>query len=313
MIAVTSAEKLLTGPGIAEWPVWSTTARIVVTDPAALPAARALVDARLSEVDAACSRFRPDSELMTLPVDRPVPVSALLAELVGVALDAARRTGGDVDPTIGSALVALGYDRDIRELMPAVATPSGVSVGITPAPGWRRITLRGNELTVPDGIVLDLGATSKAHTADWCANAVADRLGTGALVSLGGDIATAGAAPDGGWRIVVADQPGDPSCRVTIPAGAALATSSTGSRTWRRGKRLLHHVLDPRTCQPTRRFWRSITVAADTCLDANTITTAALVRGPAAPNWLRALGVPARLVGDGGAVFTLNGWPEEAQ
>lgn len=307
---MTTAEKLLTGPGIAEWPVWSTTARVVVTDPAALPAARALIEAELSEVDAACSRFRPDSELMRLPTDRPTRVSPLLAELVDVALRAAKRTGGDVDPTIGSALVALGYDRDIRELVPTVTTPGGLAVGIVRAPGWQRITLRDNELTVPAGITLDLGATAKAHAADRCARAVADRLGTGVLVSLGGDIATAGTAPDGDWRIVVADQPGDPSCQVTIPAGAALATSSTGSRTWRRGKRLLHHVLDPRTCQPARRFWRSVTVAADTCLDANTITTAALVRGPAAPSWLRGLGVPARLVGDGGAVFTLNGWPE---
>jgi len=98
----------------AQWSVWGTVARIVVTDPALLAEAAAIVVAELAAVDAACSRFRADSELSAAcrAGGRPVTVSPLLADLVGAALDAARRTGGDVDPTIGAALCGLGYDRD---------------------------------------------------------------------------------------------------------------------------------------------------------------------------------------------------------
>jgi thiamine biosynthesis lipoprotein len=162
-------------------------------------------------------------------------------------------------------------------------------------------------LTVPTGVLLDLGATAKAVTADRAAARVAAELGTGVLVALGGDIATAGPGPDGGWRVLVRDRPGDPQCTVRLPAGAALATSSTVARTWGRPGELLHHILDPRTARPTPRVWRTVSVAAFTCLRANTLSTAAIVRGHAAPDLLR--GVPARLVTPDLDVLRLGGWP----
>jgi len=180
----------------------------------------------------------------------------------------------------------------------------------SPPPGWQRIRLDGRELTVPAGVLLDLGATGKAYAADRCARIVADRCGTGVLVSLGGDIATAGPAPLGGWRILVQDQPGEPRCTIALPGGAALATSSTLSRRWRTGGQLLHHILDPRTCQPARPVWRTVSVTAHDCVEANTLTTAAIVRGESAVEWLRALRRPARLVDADGRVILLGGWPE---
>lgn len=300
---------LRTGETVAAWRVWNTTARVVVTDPVALADARALVEAELAAVDAACSRFRPDSELARAErTGDEVEVSELLADLIAAALDAARRTGGDVDPTLGDALAQLGYDRDLP-LVPR--NGPAIPMQVRQAPGWRRVRLDGRYLTVPRGVRMDLGATAKARTADRCARLVAGALNTGVLVELGGDLATAGAGPADGWRIFVRDQPGDPACVVAVPSGSAMATSSTNSRSWRRGDRLLHHVLDPRTCQPAPRVWRSVTVVADRCVDANTWTTAALVRGDAAPAWLADLGVPARLVDQSGAVHALGGWPGE--
>jgi thiamine biosynthesis lipoprotein len=287
-----------------EWPVWSTTARLVVTEPSALPPARVLVETMLAEIDLACSRFRPDSELMAVGRSSgPVQVSPLLATLVEVALKAAADSGGDVDPTIGSALCALGYDRDLSTI-----DVDGTAIPVT-IKGWRSVTLSGNTLTIPKGVVLDLGATAKAFAADCCARLVADALDTGVLVSLGGDIATAGPAPAQGWQVLVQDQPDDPSCVLKMPAGKAIATSSTRSRQWRRGDRMLHHILDPRTCLPAQRIWRSVTVVADHCTDANTLTTASLVRGQDAVAMLRERNVPARLVAADGSVRTLGGWP----
>jgi FAD:protein FMN transferase len=287
----------------AEWSVWTTTARIVVTDEDALADARELVKTQLDAIDRACSRFRPDSEL-SAGTGGTTRISPLLAELVETALCAARETDGDVDPTVANALAYLGYDRNLSEVDDAPGPLVRRQV-----PGWQRIRLERRYLTVPDGIELDLGATAKAFAADRCARLVSTYLHVGVLISLGGDIATAGEAPEGGWRVLVKDQADDPSCTVAVPAGTAIATSSTRSRTWRRDGRRLHHILDPRTSLPAEPVWRSVTAAAPTCVAANTATTAALVRGHAAPAWLRELRLPARLVRADGEVLTMGGWP----
>jgi FAD:protein FMN transferase len=284
----------------AQWPIWSTTARLVVSDPGALSAARSIVDRELAGVDEACSRFRGDSELtrVSRAGGQPVAVSVRLAELVTVALAAAARTDGDVDPTVGAAMCGLGYDRDYAEL------GSTAAVVVVPAPDWRRIRLRGQVLTVPQGMVLDLGATAKAHAADRCARLVHAALGVGVLVGLGGDIATAGSDR---WRVLVQDGAAEPAALITL-SGRAIATSSTISRQWRQDGRLLHHIVDPRTAQPAARVWRTVSVIADRCVEANTLATAALVRGVRAPAWLRRIGAPARLVAADGTVQTVGGW-----
>ena len=144
--------------------------QIVVTDPDSLPVARREVDDELDAVEAAASRFRPDSEINALAASsgRPTEVSELLAEMLAAALDAARRTDGDVDPTVGAAIIALGYGRDIATLERMDARAASVTV---PA-RWSMVTLEDRVVTVPPGIVLDLGATAKAIAADHCADRV---------------------------------------------------------------------------------------------------------------------------------------------
>jgi thiamine biosynthesis lipoprotein len=300
----------------ADWEAWSCRVRLAVTDPSALDEARAVLRRYLTEVDLACSRFREDSELAMLDAaeGRWTDISPLLTELLATALRAARLTDGDVDPTVGGALAGLGYDRDIRLLRPV----EGVVVAL-PAPGWTSVELdrEACRLRVPEGVRLDLGATAKAWTADAAAADIAGRTGAGCLVSLGGDVAVAGPAPEGGWRIRVEDVTGDPDappsgpCAAVTIADGGLATSSTRARRWQRGGTELHHLLDPRTGLPAAPAWRTVSVAAGSCVDANIVSTAAIVRGDAVWPWLRGLGVPIRLVSVDGRVFTTGGWPEE--
>lgn len=318
MGAATTATPGRTAPAFRDWLLWSTSARLVVTDAAHLDDAAALVDAELARVEQASTRFRPDSELMTLvhDADGSALLSPLLAELVADALTAARETDGAVDPTLGSVMVGLGYDRDISELRapqepraagPAVRTP----VVVRRSTGWRDLSLDGRRLRMPAGTQLDLGATAKAGAADRCARLVHETLGTGVLVSLGGDIATAGDGPEGGWQVTVQDLPEDAPQQITLTPGAAVATSSTAKRVWDQGGRRRHHLVDPRTGLPATGAWRSVSVVAPTCLRANTVTTAALVRGDDALALLADAGLPARLVPHDGDVVTLNGWPPE--
>jgi thiamine biosynthesis lipoprotein len=315
-------ETLPVGADTAQWSVWGTVARIVVTDPSCLAEATELVKAELAAVDLACSRFREDSELRRAcrSGGRYVKISPLLSDLVAAALQAAFETGGAVDPTVGGALCGLGYDRDFAQLTGRAVAPA---VRVFAAPDWRAVRLDEDdlELMVPHGVLLDLGATAKAVAADRAAARVAARLGVGVLVALGGDIATAGPAPKGpsegpgagsdaaeeGWQVLVQDRPGDPSCTVRLPAGAALATSSTAGRTWGRPGELLHHIIDPRTGRPAPRVWRTVSVAAFTCLRANTLSTAAIVAGHGAPDLLGH--APSRLVTQDLDVLRLGGWP----
>src|SRR5450755_1401460 len=302
----------------ASWRALGTLVQLVVTDPRCLTEARRLLAADLDEVDLACSRFRADSEIRNLRTaqGRPARVSPLLAEAIAVALRAARLTDGDVDPTVGAAMSAVGYDRDFDQI-PRTGPP--LLVTARTVPGWREVHLEGQSLTMPEGIQLDLGATAKAWAADRAAGRIASRLGCGVLVSLGGDIAVAGAGPDGGWRVRVQDVTGSPEDRpvgpyalIAIQAGG-LATSSTAARRWQRGGDVLHHILDPRTGRPAEAVWRTVSVAADSCADANAASTAAVIRGREALGWLAKLGLPARLAEVPGVVFPGAGGPSDSK
>jgi len=301
--------------------VFGTTAVLLVAAARQLARARRLVDAELAAADLACSRFRPDSELCALNAAGGawLPVSPLFAEILGAALRAARLTGGDVDPTCGRALASLGYDRDFAavrqpaELPPRATWPTWP---VSPVPGWRSVQLDrpGLRARLLNRAQLDLGATAKAWAADRCADQVAAKLDCGALVSLGGDLAAAGQAPEDGWRVRVTDDhasgPAAPGQTVTIGSGG-LATSSTTVRAWTVGGRRVHHIINPATGEPARSCWRTVTVAAGSCLDANTASTAAIIRDAAAVPWLHEIGVPARLVRADGSVETTAGWPAD--
>ncbi len=292
---------------------WGSTAALVVEDPAALPAAERVLMRELAAVDAACSRFRIDSEITRLHAlaGTAVTVSPLLAEALTVALRAAQLTDGVVDPTVGSAVRALGYDRDLADL-PRDA-PGPVQAPL-PAPGWWRVTWdpMSRRLLLPHGVELDLGATAKALAADRIAVQASEEVGCGVLVSLGGDVRVAGAAPVGGWRLGVGDDhehaQTDPAATVTITVGG-LATSGTTRRRWRRAGRDLHHIVDPRTGDVADGYWRTASVAAASCVDANTASTAAIVMGAHAPVWLERCRLPARLVAVDGRVVRTTGWP----
>ncbi len=264
----------------------------------------------LDAVDAACSRFRPESELARVnrAQGAPTSVSPTLMEALGVALGAARATDGLVDPTVGAAMIAIGYDRDIADVPVA-----GAAITPVPAGAWRDVVTdpRRGTVTLPAGVQLDLGATAKAWAADMAAARAQAATPGGVLVNLGGDIAVAGEAPAGGWPVGVGDDHAGASDTTVAVGAGGLATSSTTVRRWRRGGRAVHHIVDPATGLPAREVWRTVTVAAATCVDANVASTAAVLRGQHAPAWLADLGLPARLVAPNGRVVAVGGWPAE--
>ncbi len=309
--------------------IWSTTATLVVTDPGVLDAATAeLVDV-LAAVDACCSRFRPDSELnriLSRP-GRPARLSPMLNGAVGQALRVAVATGYLVDPTVAAAVIAAGYDRDFPLLLdrattvePTARTTAARTTAAAGAATSQRAPGAWNlvhdptsaTLTIPAGVGIDLGATAKAFAADVAASRIAGSLDGGVLVGIGGDIAVAGRVPDGGWRVAVADDHRAKTASfqtVSIESGG-LATSSTTVRRWRTTDGWRHHIIDPRTGRNPDSRWRTVSVAAASCVDANAAATAAIVLGDRAPDWLAGRGLPALLIDLDGSPSAVAEWPD---
>ena len=298
------------------FPALGTTALVAVTDEAHLDAAVEALRGDLHDLDRACSRFAFDSELSAVnrSPDVDIPVSDLLFEALETALDVARRTDGLVDPTIGRTLRLAGYDRTFADVQ--LRDGRLMRASFASVPGWTTVVLgrRRRTIRVPDGVELDLGATAKALAADRSAAKIAGLIGAGVLVSLGGDVAVAGTAPTDGWAVRIADDhaaPLDgPGPTVSVSVGG-LASSGTQVRRWTTSGGELHHIVDPRTARPADTPWRTVTVAAGSCVDANAASTASVVLGDAAPAWLAERGLPARLAAADGAVVTVSGWPEE--
>jgi thiamine biosynthesis lipoprotein len=303
----------------ARWRALGTTA-LLHAPTEQMAAARRAVEAELEAIDSAASRFQSGSELSTLnrAAGSWTSASPLLLQALALGIRAAVMTGGAVDPTLGGELRGLGYDRDFAQLAQPPATrplqravdsdrPSRIS-------RWAEIELREDppSARLPAGLQIDLGATAKALAADRAAAAAHMVTGASVLVSLGGDISTAGGCPAAGWPIHVTDDHRSDAFaqgQTIMIRDGGLATSSLVVRRWRHEGRDHHHILDPETGLPVEPYWRTASVAAGNCADANIASTAALVLGERAPAWLAEQELPARLVAVGGAVKLLGGWP----
>ena len=296
--------------GTATWRALGTYVHLSTADAAALEPARQIATRLLEDVDRTCSRFRQDSDLVRANAHAGcwTDVDPLLVKAVGAAMEAAAQTDGLVDPTLGHAMTAVGYDRDISLVLAESTDPAGVPVPAR-AGAWLDIQRDpAGAVLVPHGSALDLGATCKAWAADLIVAAIAAQSDATVVLSLGGDIAVAG---PGGWPVAITETIDDPSGAeiVHLPYGG-LATSSTAARRWIRGGAIRHHLIDPRTGEPTSGRWRTVTATGATCLAANTATTAAIVLGDRAVGWLGERDIPARLVNTAGRIVRTSRWPE---
>jgi thiamine biosynthesis lipoprotein len=290
-----------------------TIATVVVPEDANVNVARAILRDQIAALDLACSRFRPDSEIESLhrQSGRAVVVSPLLFDALDVAIAVAERTHGAVDPTVGNAMCALGYDRDFDQVSTRPSLPPGA---LGPVVGYGHVHLcaRTRTVRIPRGVRLDLGSSAKAFVAERAAARIADHLGAGVLVSIGGDVAVAGPAPREGWAIGIAvdsSAAGNDVDQVVAIRHGGLASSSTVVRSWYVGAERVHHIVDPVTGYSSAPYWRLVSVSGKSCVDANALSTAAIVWGSDTPDRLGAFDQAARLVRHDGRVFTLGGWP----
>ncbi len=243
----------------------------------------ARVRSLFSGVEAALSRFDPESELSRLnrSAGSHFHASELLFAVLQTAKEAARSTGGIFDPTILPLLLDAGYDRSFEDL-------SDRADGPPVQPGGRhtwedlQLDAQRSEIFIPAGAGIDLGGIAKGWTADIAARML-DEL-AGFAVDAGGDIVLGGSRADGSlWPVGVAD-PSNPGRDITILnlSNCAVCTSSTARRRWRKGETDCHHLIDPRSGKPSASGVVSATVVARSAAMAEVIAKTALILGPSA-------------------------------
>jgi len=266
----------------------------------------------IGEIDRACNRFKEDSEIQHLnnANGKEREVSATFELALDAAIKSSQITGGLCDPTVLSALLDLGYDRDFDELVNQTRTNHNQPA---PTPGISAIKFDRSGHTVSlNNCEIDFGASAKALTADLVANDVM-KFG-GVAVEIGGDVALRGIDPRSPWTIGISESL---SVDATVPTVAmssgGIATSSLRARSWKVNSETANHIIDPRTGSYARGPYSTATVSAPDCVTANAFATAALLWGEDAGYHIAQSGWSARLVRNNGTVEFIGGWPEDSE
>lgn len=241
---------------------------------------------------------------------QPVTVSEETAEIISFALEMAQRTGGALDPTIYPVLTAWGFTTDSKQV------PSQQQIAqLLEQVGYDRIQINGSELTVPDGMELDLGAVGKGYTADLVTEILRRHGVTSALISLGGNIQSIGSRPDGSdWRLGIRAPWESGNLGVLTVSDAAVVTSGgyenyfddeQGNIYW--------HILDPSTGYPADSGLQSVTIVGREGKMCDALSTALFVMGAqsAEQYWRENGGFEMLLVTDSGEILITEGIAED--
>ena len=270
-------------------------------------------EARIVQLEAQWSRFRPASELSRLN-DRAgerVQLTPETYDLVAAAVDGWQRTGGLFDPTLLTEVEQAGYDRSFDELPATRASEGGTPIPAAHS-GCAGIALDPDTTSVvlPAGLRLDLGGIAKGYAADLVVTDLAATGLEGACANLGGDVRVWGRAPDDAdaWTVDIQD-PTDaatPLARLAIDDGA-IVTSTRLRRRWLVDGVEQHHLIDPRTGRPAFTGWAQVSVITATATEAEVLAKALFLAGPeGGADLLAEHAARAVLVADDGHVETLG-------
>ena len=266
-------------------------------------ALHASIARRLEAVVAQMSAWESRSELSCFNGGLPGSTHALPPEFFHVldyALSVAAETKGAYDPTIGalSALWGFGPGNNLKEVPAEEAIEAARGLC-----GWQRLRLLRNkrEAIQPGGTIIDLCAVAKGFAVDHLADGMRAFGSSDFLVEIGGELRGEGCKPDGTpwWVAIEAPRTGLSKFPDTVIALHALAVATSGDqhRCFECGGSRYAHTLDPRTGYPVRNGIVSVTVVAETCMEADALSTAFYVLGEEEGlAFARRRGIPARFV-----------------
>ena len=248
------------------------------------------VDVALLEVNHRMSTWQSDTEIsqfnsfhlpspegygVTRPLE-PFLVSSEFLTVVRRALKIAEITDGAFDPTVKPLVDHWGFGPEVD--------PEPL-VEIMQAVGWEKVALVGNHLSKKEkNVQLDLSAIAKGYGVDTAANVLRRNGIMGFIVEIGGEIVASGLKANGQpWRVGV-ESPnaaqGDGVFQTLELSDGAMATSGDyrNFRTREDGTRF-SHIIDPITGHPAETDIASVSVLANSCMDADAVATALFVMG----------------------------------
>ena len=265
----------------------------VIVDTEDEAAAAALIDAAASEalrIEYAFSRYRPDNIIHRInhAQGTAIEVDDETAGLIDYAKSCWEMSEGMFDITSGALRRIWSFDGGIH-----VPDEGAVHAALA-CVGWHRVTWQAPLLTLPEGMEIDLGGIGKEYAVDRAAALIAAATPHAALVNFGGDLMATGARRNGrAWAVGVDDpeRTGHAALYKLEFERGGLATSGDARRfVMHEGKRL-GHILNPQTGWPVVDAPRSVTVLANSCTEAGTLSTLACLQGLGAAAFLEELGV----------------------
>jgi thiamine biosynthesis lipoprotein len=238
-----------------------------------------LLDAQedLRETERVLSRFREDSELSQLNCEGSLVASERLLDAVRAAARAHALSGGLLDPRVISSLESLGYRESLPQGEVVVTGRPKPLPPVDDMESW--IEKETARISLPLGTRLDLAGVGKALGIGWAALRLADRH-AGILVDVGGDMVALGYDGQGEpWRIAVNHGEVVGEFEGTQ---LAVATSTTTLRAWKASGKVAHHLIDPRTGEPSEGEFAYATVTAPTILEADLAAKLLILEGQGA-------------------------------
>ena len=240
------------------------------------------LQAAVDEVDAQMSTWKQDSDLMRLNAAPPgtwVEVPKRLMEVLRLALDIGRASGGAFDIGMGDAVAAWGFG-------PAAADPrlirNALDAARRPAHAVLELDMPGARVRKAIPITLDLNGIAKGYGVDRLAETLCDFGISSGLVGIDGEMRALGLRPNGQpWAIAIEAPDPDRRAPHSLLAlqDAAVATSGDYRHVVTVQGQRLSHTMDPMTGAPLRSSPASVTVVARSCAEADAWATALMVLG----------------------------------
>lgn len=242
-------------------------------------------EAEARRIEAKYTRYKPTGVVWAInnAAGKPIEVDEETAGLLDYAAQVHALSEGRFDVTSGVLRRVWTFDGSDR-----VPEPAQVSA-LMPLIGWDKVGWERPRLTLPPGMEIDIGGIAKEYAVDRAAMAIMAQADCPALINFGGDLRTTRAKAGGRWAVAIE------SCDPAKAAGGllhigegAIATSGDARRFLLKEGKRYSHILDPRSGWPVESPPRSVTVAARTCVQAGTLSTLAMLLGPAAESFLKA-------------------------
>ena len=266
----------------------------------------ALIRDRAEALDQCLSAVDEGSEIYALNHSGTVSLSGDTLSLIRRSLTLCDALNGSFDITVYPAVSAWGFTTgDYR--VPTADELKTLAEHID----WQKVKVDDDTVTLPDGMMLDLGAIAKGCLADECTVILDEAEAAGAVLNLGGTIRLYGAKPDGSsFTVGIADPENPAGCFGTLRLDACVVATSGGyERYFERDGKTYIHILDPAAAAPVENGVLSVTIVADEGVVADAYSTALFVMGAdrAAEYYRMHSGFEYILLTDAGAMYVSEG------